>query len=581
MASGAKDPRKSRAFRLAALLRLGIAAAALALFIYAYLGGNLRANAVLEPAMKSQFSAVLYGTGLGGLPVILGIALALFTGRAFCSVLCPLGTSQELLWRGGNFIRRFRRGEVSPLGRTRSRPTPLSGAKKAYSLFCRSPRLSDALSRCEGATSRGGKGGMDAADSGRRRPEARNRMLRAGGTPPATPPGLRRGYKAPPKFRYGIPLLTGLGLALALSPLMAALDPISNFGRGMAALAGVLHGKAEPSILILALPFALILGIAFFRGRAFCDFCPLGLSLGLLGKIAFFRMNISPRCVSCGICEKKCPARCLDSQEKRIDKERCVLCFSCAAVCPTGSAAYGPRREKALSGESRRVFLTGAAPLLWGAAYFLGADARRLAPVFRLPGGGAWETAGGTFPILPPGAKNLAWYRGRCIGCQACASACPSGIIGTKNSTRPVLDYAEAYCHYNCLECGKVCPTGAIRRLDMEEKHRTRIALSALLFENCVVNTRGEACGACAEVCPTRAVRMTDYPDPGIPYLTRPVFDGQYCIGCGACLSVCPAEPKAFRIAAVAEQVLTPGMREEEDGGEEGFLYQPTEDFPF
>jgi ferredoxin len=113
----------------------------------------------------------------------------------------------------------------------------------------------------------------------------------------------------------------------------------------------------------------------------------------------------------------------------------------------------------------------------------------------------------------------------------------------------------------------------------MEEKQRTRIALSSLIFENCVVKTKGEACGACAEVCPSHAVRMTPWPESPIPRLTRPVFDEAYCIGCGACLVACPAGPSAFIMSAVAIQSLTPGMR---PGGDEGgILFNPAEAFPF
>jgi ferredoxin len=75
---------------------------------------------------------------------------------------------------------------------------------------------------------------------------------------------------------------------------------------------------------------------------------------------------------------------------------------------------------------------------------------------------------------------------------------------------------------------------------------------------------------------------MEAYPDPGIPFLTRPMFDQQYCVGCGAYLTACPAIPKALAISPVAEQTLTPGMRPVEDReGEETVLYQTGEEFPF
>jgi ferredoxin len=493
--------------RLPALLRLFCAVLVLVLFIYAYLSNSLDSNGLLSLAVKGQFSPNLYGAGIGG-AVILGIlALSLLFGRVFCSLLCPLGTLQELFWRAGSFLR----------------------------------------------------GGAGRKDKGR-------------------PPGFARsGYAAAPGIRYAVPLFTGLGLALSFSPLMTALDPLSNFGRGMGALRASAGGDTAPFPLILALPFVLILGLAFFRGRLFCRWCPVGLTLGLLSPAAPLGLKVSSRCVSCGICEKKCPAACIDSRLKRIDSDRCVLCFSCVSACPGGSVSYGLRGKAALSGESRRLFLKGAGrlSLLCGAAYLAG-PGLRLFPA--LPG--AAGRAGARFPILPPGALNEGRYRARCVGCQACAAACPVGIIAPRGSPRPTLDYQAAGCQYNCVECGKVCPSGAIRRLEPEEKHRTRIALSSLSFERCVVNTKRESCGACAEVCPTGAITMIAYGESGVPWLTRPVFEEPYCIGCGLCFAACPAEPRALGINAVPEQTLTAGIRPAAES-DEGFLIEDMDDFPF
>ncbi|MDR2500648.1 MAG: 4Fe-4S dicluster domain-containing protein [Treponema sp.] len=494
-------PRISRIIRIApAWIRAGLALAVLGVLVYAYWPAGQDFNGILARMIAGQFSAALSGTGLTGLAALCGLAAALLSGRVFCSVLCPLGTLQELLWRIKNHISR----------------------------------------------------------------KGRNN---------------RNASYTPPALRYAVPLLAGAGLAFSFTPLMAAFDPISNFGRGMGALRGLFNGPAEPFALVLALPFGAILIAALFWGRAFCDWCPVGITLGLFARAAPFKMRIGSQCVSCGRCAKQCPARCINAPEQRIDAKRCVLCFSCAAVCPAGSIGYGLGGKTAPPGESRRAFLRGAASLFCGAAYLLGANIQRLAALYH-PGGQAAGLAGGKPPILPPGAKNLDRYRSRCIGCQACAAACPSKIIRVRHSVWPDLDYAEAPCQYNCVECGRVCPTGAIRRLDREEKHRTRIALSALLFERCVVNTKGQACGACAEVCPTRAVWMAAYTGSGVPPITRPVFDGAYCIGCGACFAACPAEPGAFNITGAAEQTLTPGVRAAEDGGE-GVLYQPADDFPF
>ncbi|GHU21299.1 hypothetical protein FACS1894172_14520 [Spirochaetia bacterium] len=241
------------------------------------------------------------------------------------------------------------------------------------------------------------------------------------------------------------------------------------------------------------------------------------------------------------------------------------------------------RGRAALSGEARRVFLKGAgkASLVCGAAYLLGPSLKLFSRPANMEKANLSE--GERLPILPPGAKNLIHYTGRCIACHACVAACPANIITAKENLYPRIDYngaATAACQYNCIECGRVCPTKAITRLTLDEKHRTRIALSTLYFERCVVNTKHESCGACAEVCPTGALTMVAYSESGIPFLTRPIYDERYCIGCGACLAACPAEPRAFTLAAVPEQSRTVGSRPPQEAGDE-LRVESTDDFPF
>ncbi|GHV88303.1 ferredoxin [Spirochaetia bacterium] len=504
--------RKSRGPKAPAVIRFLIALGVLALFVYAYLSPGLLSNGILALLVKGQFSAALYGAGLAGIVLVL-LALTLIFGRLYCSVLCPLGTVQELFWRVGGL-----------------------------------------LLRKKGKQERG---------------------------------VARRGYAAPSKARYAVPLLVAAGVIFSFTPLMVIVDPISTFGRGMGALRSLFSQGGGTTVFTLAcalaVPLILIVIVALLRGRAFCAWCPVGVTLGLFSSAAPLGMKVSATCASCGLCEVKCPAGCIDSKAKRIDSERCVLCFSCTAVCPTGSAAYGVRGWATVSGEARRVFLkkAGKASLVCGAAYLLGPSLK----LFSRPSNVALASLseGETLPILPPGAKNLIHYTGRCIACHACVASCPANIITAKDGVHPHLDYsgdATAACQFNCIECSSVCPTKAITRLSVEEKRRTRIALSTLYFERCVVKTRHESCGACAEVCPTGALTMVAYSEPGIPFLTMPIYDERYCIGCGACLASCPAEPRAFTLAAVKEQSLTVGSRPLEEAGDE-LRVENTGDFPF
>jgi ech hydrogenase subunit F len=49
-------------------------------------------------------------------------------------------------------------------------------------------------------------------------------------------------------------------------------------------------------------------------------------------------LNDGSRCISCGICMKKCPSQAilLDKEAKtwQIDRFRCVVCNSCVDTCP-------------------------------------------------------------------------------------------------------------------------------------------------------------------------------------------------------------------------------------------------------
>lgn len=490
------NPRK-KLHTVAAGLRVCTALLILALFLFAFAKGGQAA--LLAVLMRSQLSPSLIRGGI--LTAAAAIALTMLFGRVYCSILCPMGTLQEVFWQ----IPRVRK-------------------KKA------------------------------------------RRMN-------------------PPRIRYLVPLLAGAGAVFGIPPLMVGLDPVSIFGRGSRGYALLLRGEwALSGIAVSSLIlFTFILLLSLLHGRRFCDWCPVGVALGFPASIAPLGVRIDGEsCVSCGICEQVCPLSCADSGGKRISRDRCVLCGRCAAACPTGAARYGSSSPRA--GEGRRKFLGDGGRLALGAlsaaAYFCGLSS--ISAFQAGPSGdntGDAEAAADALPILPPGAGDSERYSARCVGCQACAAACPVGIVAMKNSPQPVLNYGNGYCQYNCTDCSDACPTGALRRLAADEKRRTRVALSELNIRRCVVVEMGQACGACAEVCPTHALRMQSYEEAG--GLPMPTFDETYCIGCGACLFACPVkdEPRAIEITGVPLQTATPGIRPQ-DGGPLS-LPGMEEDFPF
>lgn len=385
--------------------------------------------------------------------------------------------------------------------------------------------------------------------------------------------GLRKLRHAPAPSRTLLLGIVGIASVLGLRALAQLTDPIGLFARLTLPLSGLLPGAENIVVwLILIAGAALLVVLPLFKGRLFCDrFCPVGALLGVAARIPGrqkFSM-LSSACTSCGKCAAVCPVQCADPARKTIDPLRCLDCGDCARVCPAGAIAAG----HAGKAKERRSFLGSAVA---GAA-----------GIFALsrPASALIAQDASVPQITPPGTVGDTRHRQYCIGCQACAAACPAHVLRLKDGSglRPVLDYDFGSCHYTCTLCLASCPAHAFRRLSPEERQRVRIARVRLELPRCVVLANGTDCGACGEVCPTHAVQMVPGPDGQ----TVPDFDPAYCIGCGACYHACPAEPRAFVVEGLAKHETAQGIRPPVAPGAETAepraLPEPGEltDFPF
>lgn len=391
-------------------------------------------------------------------------------------------------------------------------------------------------------------------------------------------PGARRFRRQRPflVLHYAILGVTLAGLVFGNVAALTFFEPFSAFGRIIAdlvrqgldaAINGIsavfqsfgfyLFPRVNRLPVGAALTIAVFLFLAglfvltLFSGRKYCNtLCPTGAVLRFFSNFSFFRIRINAgKCVFCGLCEAACRAGCVDARNKTVDPARCVLCFDCLTVCDYSAIRYSAPHKTGKkiveSGKSRRVFLSSTVSGLLSLP-FIGSAAHAIStgkPVINKK-----------TPVLPPGSKSLKAFLERCTACHQCVASCPNRIIrpslfelGLSGLFQPVLDYRLYYCGFECNTCTQVCPTGAIAPLSLKEKQVTRIGLSKLLIDKCIVYDKKLECGACAEHCPNKAVHLISWNG-----LRAPVTDDTLCIGCGACQYVCPVNPKAIFVEGLA-----------------------------
>lgn len=100
--------------------------------------------------------------------------------------------------------------------------------------------------------------------------------------------------------------------------------------------------KGAMALFVAAATLVALGGVTVWKGRWFCNaLCPAGTLLGACATRPLFRLKIDPTaCVKCGICEKQCKARCIDSRNAVIDNARCVRCMNCIYACAKGAIKW-------------------------------------------------------------------------------------------------------------------------------------------------------------------------------------------------------------------------------------------------
>jgi len=244
--------------------------------------------------------------------------------------------------------------------------------------------------------------------------------------------------------------------------------------------------------------------------RFYCRFiCPAGALFGVLSRFSLWRIGkISDDCSRCHICEKNCEGACSPTTEIRFTE--CVLCVNCINDCRHGLITYqnAPSATGEISGTnlSRRQFLS--ATIAGGAVI----------PMLRVSGslGPNWNPA----VVRPPGALPEDEFLSRCIKCGQCMRICPTNVIhpagltsGIEGWWTPTLNFriGTSGCQFNCIACGHLCPTAAIRPISLDERlGRNRFADQGPIKIGTAFIDRGRClpwamdrpCIVCQENCP-------------------------------------------------------------------------------
>ena len=312
--------------------------------------------------------------------------------------------------------------------------------------------------------------------------------------------------------------------------------------------------RALPSLIISIVTLGILAVLAWRNGRTYCNtICPVGTALSIFAKFSWLKVHFDvDKCKNCSLCTKNCKAACIDYKTHTVDPLRCVVCGDCIKSCKFGALKYGhggngQPSESNKSNEpvdsSKRTFLLSSA---------LVATAAMAQQKDKIMDGGLAEIEDKVAPerqtpIMPPGARSKQNFEQRCTGCQLCISECPNEVLRPSadlwHLMQPTMSYERGYCRPECNRCSQVCPAGAIKPIDHDEKSSIQIGHAVWIKKNCVPITDGVDCGNCARHCPSGAIEMVplNEDDENTPYV--PAVNEEACIGCGACEYVCPARP--------------------------------------
>ena len=306
--------------------------------------------------------------------------------------------------------------------------------------------------------------------------------------------------------------------------------------------------RSLPVLIIAAVTLVILAVLAWRGGRTYCNtICPVGTILSFFARFSWLKIRFDvEKCKNCSLCSKNCKAACIDFKSHTVDYSRCVACGNCIDSCKFDALKYSSSmqtKKNASVDASKRSFLLASA---------LVSTAAMAQKKEKLMDGGLADIEDKVAPqrqtpLTPPGSLSFQNLSTRCTGCQLCVSECPNQVLRPSGDLmhlmQPTMSYEHGYCRPECTRCSEVCPAGAIKKIDQDEKTSIQIGHAVWIKKNCVVLTDEVECGNCARHCPSGAIEMVPLDPDNEDSPKVPAINEAACIGCGACEYVCPSRP--------------------------------------
>ncbi|MGR3176884.1 MAG: DUF6599 family protein [Candidatus Anammoxibacter sp.] len=335
------------------------------------------------------------------------------------------------------------------------------------------------------------------------------------------------------------------------------------------------HPPFFRSHIIFLLIFICIISFGLVYRRYWCrNLCPLGALLALASDWALFKRVVSNNCTSCRRCEIECGMGAIKDDGKVTMEGECTLCLRCQGVCPGNAINFTRKQDvkqsSAIDLSKRKVLAAG---------FFSLASI----PILRLSFFGATDK-NNPLLIRPPGASIESKFIAKCLRCGECMRVCKTNGLhpvvfesALSDVWTPTLVPRLGYCDYECTLCGKVCPSGAIKKLDKEEKQMVVIGKAVIDHNRCIPwvgfsslpalksEWKDVNCGVCEEVCPIpiKAIRFDPYIVGNDKEIRRVYVDEDVCTGCGFCEKVCPVTGEAaIKVEGVQPQIISKKLKE-------------------